>query len=307
MTPRAARSLTILATVGLGACAAPVDDAGAAREPVIGGVEIATHGESVALVGESLCSGVLVAPRIVATAAHCVDWRPDAVVLGASIDDPSEVAVVTGGAVHPDWQPGSFDADVGLLLLDAAPAAAAPVEIAEVPIALGDSVRVVGWGMASLEVGAERSGTKREAVGTVSSVEPPHVVIAPTAGSPCGGDSGAPAYVMREDGSEALAGLVVAGDTACADHTRVLVLGDFRDWIAEASARLESGGPASEETETPYVGSEPTGLVGGCDNRPRSAHGAAPIALVAFGGALGSRRRAVRRFWRGEPAAGGSR
>src|SRR2546423_5789007 len=65
------------------------------------------------------CDGALVAPRVVLTAAHCVDHGPAVTVRAGSADLRGTVtARATAGLTAPGHRPGSVRADWAVLRLD---------------------------------------------------------------------------------------------------------------------------------------------------------------------------------------------
>jgi hypothetical protein len=152
---------------------------GQSRLRVIGGVEAGTNGapaapHQVALLANrpglapydaQFCGGVVVSPRVVLTAAHCVEDRVRGSALAVSspevlagshrlADDgqPQEgtQVAVEGVAIHPAYQPSTGSADVAALMLPAPGLALGPAIAAVAPLddtaAPGSPVRVAGWG-----------------------------------------------------------------------------------------------------------------------------------------------------------------
>ncbi|WP_239989093.1 S1 family peptidase [Corallococcus macrosporus] len=171
-----------------------------------------------------LCTGTLVAPRVVLTAAHCVE-NADApqvfsVVFAAETAQASAAqrVPVVEGRLHPAWRPGV--SDVGVLILAAdAPVAPLAWDAAAFPAdAVGRLARVVGFGVDGQGV----SGLRRGGLARITSVEAGAFSIDAAPAMSCGGDSGGPVFI-EEDGTERLAGVTSFGDLTCTTGTNARV------------------------------------------------------------------------------------
>ncbi len=241
----------------------------AAPPPVANGAETAGWAEVGAFYafadasgGVEVCSGTLVAPRVVATAAHCVEKLEQYAaggfrvyyLEGPSVEDFTSVTEVEQPVAHPDWNERTVSWDIALVsLVDA---------LATVPAALGTAamddtwagreVRLVGWGNVDLEENG--SGVKREGTSVVLGVEEDQFQTTVSAGgaATCPGDSGG--AVFDESGaSPVLVGVVSWGTVdVSADHPCGSVQGHARvdaaqGWLAEQIAvfeRDDTGGAA---------------------------------------------------------------
>jgi V8-like Glu-specific endopeptidase len=192
------------------------------------------------------CTGTLIAPRVLLTAAHCVENADAPQVLSVVFAPetaralPAERVRAVEGRVHPAWRAG--ENDIGVLIL-AQDAPVAPVPLLGSTLSadlVGRTTRVVGFGMDEEgRTGRRRSGTARVTVlqaGTFSIEAGP--------GMSCGGDSGGPAF-LEADGVERVAGVTSFGDLSCTTgtNTRVDVHAAFLQAILDEVARTPSTRP----------------------------------------------------------------
>lgn len=191
------------------------------------------------------CTGTLIAPRLVLTAAHCVEdprFGGDLEVLfGSDVTaGDARVLAVVEAVNHPDYHAFGDAADLALLVL------AGPADVAPIPLAgslpddlLGAEVRIVGFGTEGF---ATTTGTKRAGTSAVAAIDEHLIRTTPDPALSCHGDSGGP-VLARFGAGEQLVAVAVSGDPGCASHgTNVRVdpfLADFiAPWIADTMGAL---------------------------------------------------------------------
>jgi secreted trypsin-like serine protease len=201
----------------------------------------------------NFCSGALIAPKLVLTAAHCV--QPGAVykIVEYGADRQPQLRDAKTVAVHPGFNMQAMlahraTADVALLQLEAAPQgkSSAALGVPKVPIMQGSRFTIAGIGVTIRGEGS--SGGIIRAAGLVATGQPGtlqiRLVDPLTTGArdglgACTGDSGGPVFEDQQ-GGPAIIGVISwstgpNGSAGCGGLTGVTPLTLYRDWIVQTA------------------------------------------------------------------------
>jgi secreted trypsin-like serine protease len=157
-----------------------------------------------------VCTGQLIAPSWVLTAAHCAGGGMQ-VVVGSADRTTGEQLTPAEAIRHPLYDPETGDFDIGLLRLPV-PLAVAPVALltpAEAGRLLREDAKAViaGWGKRSPRLGHSERFIVSDVELRGLRLERGRIIYVDAASGPCGGDSGGPLLLTRPDGTRVLAGV----------------------------------------------------------------------------------------------------
>ncbi|MBX3190036.1 MAG: S1 family peptidase, partial [Labilithrix sp.] len=226
------RAALVLAIAAL-SCSDRVERTGAVSSAIINGTDSPSEQDAVVLImhydavqlggGTAGCTGILLTPRLVLTARHCVSITDGSAAcdsagkptFGAEVksDHVASKLYAFSGTTRPDFISGLdraaraqeilttgaktlCDNDIALLLLERPmrDAKIAPVRLEGGP-RKDETVTVVGWGVTEKspnpDVRQQRSGVKVEEVGPADRLGPAEFKLGE---SGCSGDSGGPAF-----------------------------------------------------------------------------------------------------------------
>lgn len=192
---------------------------------------------------DGLCTGTLVAPNVVLTAAHCVSYAIEAgntgagsVVFGNGQDPNIDVIPIVDMAMHRLYDPPAFlQWDIAMVRLQRdAPEGITPIPMRLDPISqedLGTSVRVVGFGVTDGEA-QTGSGIKRQVQLTLDEITYLHIGLGTSSQNSCQGDSGGPTFA-RIDGVEEVIGVTSYGSDACKARSYMTRVDTMQDWTLQ--------------------------------------------------------------------------
>lgn len=298
---------TLLFVASLASCTAPSrESVGTVSSGITSGTP-AEDDASVWIIGKlkgqtGYCTGVVVSPHVVLTAAHCAS--ADAaftIFLGSDYNDATAKTLAENNVRvveqhrHPEYDPLSNLHDLAVLVT-AAPISRTPAAINRDPLSAKDrgaAIRVVGFGQTSA---TDKSiGRRHTAMTTIDAIDATGLAMKGTP-SFCFFDSGGPTYMTRGD-REVVVGIHSIMESKACDGVawdgRVDTHAAFVD---EIIAKVDPPAPDAGVSEGGDDAAEPSppaatpAQSGGCTASPADP-GSGALAAVVFALLLRRRRR----------------
>ncbi len=227
--------------------------------PAVANISVTTANGS----GTFNCSSTLISPRVLLTAAHCIDLEEGPIesitaYFGTRVNGQDENFIQSIPAA--DWtyfDPWSLSGnDIAMVLLEH-DSDVEPMEYNTQVLgnnAIGAPLHVIGWGNTAFEVG---SGRKRHMQTPVTGFRNSAVMLyGDSSGNTCQGDSGGPGLLTFSGGIERIASITSYGLQGCLGESGGTRVAQYTDFISTYVAQNDIAQPPSLEYVNPVDGAE---------------------------------------------------